>query len=115
MKYTLILTNEEWINISSACKLFGVSRSGYYYWKANVGKRLSEKSAAEQLSAVINAEFDKSRGTYGSIKITESLQQKKVKISHNTVAKVMKSAGLKSIVSKKFKPQTTDSNHGKPI
>ena len=27
----------------------------------------------------------------------------------------MKYAGLKSIVSKKFKPQTTDSNHAKPV
>jgi ACT domain-containing protein len=81
VKYTLILENEDWLNIGSACKLFGVSRSAYYYWKANAGKRLSEKSAAEQLLAVINAEFNKSRGTYGSIKITESLQQKEVKIS----------------------------------
>ena len=115
MKYTLILENEDWLNIGCACKLFGVSRSGYYYWKSNADRRLIDKRAAEQLLVVINAEFNKSRGTYGSIKITESLQQKEVKISHNTVAKVMKGAGLKSIVSKKFKPQTTDSNHGKPI
>ena len=61
------------------------------------------------------AEFTESRDTYGSVKITERLQQKEVKISHNTVAKIMKDAGLKSIVSKKFKPQTTDSNHAKPV
>ena len=61
------------------------------------------------------AEFTESRDTYGSVKITERLQQKEVKISHNTVAKIMKDAGLKSIVSKKFKPQTTDSNHANPI
>ncbi len=56
-----------------------------------------------------------SRKTYGIVKITESLNQKDVEISHNTVAKIMKDAGLKSIVSKKFKPQTTDSNHIKPV
>ncbi len=115
MKYTLILENEEWLNIGSACKLFGVSRSGYYYWKANADKRAAEKAAVEQLLVFINAEFSKSRDTYGSVKITECLQQKGVKISHNSVAKVMKNAGLKSIVSKKFKPQTTDSNHVKPV
>ena len=27
---SLILENEEWLNIGSACKLFGVNRSGYY-------------------------------------------------------------------------------------
>ena len=64
---------------------------------------------------VINAEFTKSRDTYGRVKITERLQQKEVKISHNTVAKIMKDAGLKAIVSKKFKPQTTDHNHAKQI
>ena len=115
MKYTLILENEEWLNIGSACKLFGVSRSGYYYWKSNVLRRLADKKAAEQLLAVINAEFTKSRENYGSVKITECLQQKEVKVSHNTVAKIMKEAGLKSIVSMKFKPQTTDSNHAKPV
>lgn len=115
MKYTLILENEEWLTIGSACKLFGVSRSGYYYWKARADKRLAEEVVAEQLLAVINAEFAKSRDTYGSVKITESLQQKEVKISHNTVAKIMRGAGLKSRVSQKFKPQTTDSNNGKAI
>ncbi len=115
MNYTLILENEDWLNIASACKLFGVSRSGYYYWKANVDRRAAEKSIAEQLLAVINAEFTKSRETYGSVKISKSLQQKEIKASHNTVAKIMKDAGLKSIVSKKFKPQTTDSSHAKPV
>lgn len=99
MKYTLILENEDWLNIGCACKLFGVSRSGYYYWKANTDKRLIEKLGAKQLVAVINAEFTKSRGTYGNIKTTKSLQQKDIKASHNTVAKIMKKAGLKSIVS----------------
>ena len=115
MKYTLILENEEWLNIGSACKLFGVSRSGYYYWKSHADKRLAEKAAGKQLLAVINTEFTKSRDTYGSVKITESLQQKEIDVSHNTVAKVMKNAGLRSNVSKKFKPQTTDSKHDKPI
>lgn len=57
MKYTLILENEEWLTICSACKLFGISRSGYYYWKANANKRIAEKAVVEQLLAVINAEF----------------------------------------------------------
>ncbi len=96
MKYTLILENEEWLTIGSACKLFGISRSGYYYWKANSAKRIADKAVVEQLLTVINAEFTKSRDTYGSVKITERLQQKEVKISHNTVAKIMKDAGLKS-------------------
>lgn len=67
MKYTLILENEDWLNIGSACKLFGVSRSGYYYWKSNADRRRIEKMAAEQLLAIINAEFNKSKGIYGSI------------------------------------------------
>ena len=61
VKYTLILENEDWLTIGCACKLFGVSRSGYYYWKANTDKRLIEELGAEQLLAVINAEFNKSR------------------------------------------------------
>ena len=115
MKYTLILENEVWMNIDVACKLFAVSRSGFYWWKANADKRLIEKSIAENLLAVINEEFKKSRDTYGSVKITEKLRTQGVEVSHNTVAKSMKKAGIRSKVSKKFKPQTTDSKHDNPI
>lgn len=115
MKYTLIQENKKWINIGSACKALGVSRYGYYSWKASAGKRKAGDEAVTKLLRLINTEFTNSRGTYGSVKISKSLLDRNIKVGHNKVAKVMKAAGLRSKVSRKFKPQTTDSNHNKPI
>ena len=115
MKYTLIEQNEDWINIGTACQLLGVSRSSFYAWKANAELRTTKTIAAKQLLAVINHEFQNSRGTYGSLKIAEALRKQEIVVSHNTVAKSMKKAGLKSKTCKKFKPQQTDSDHDNPI
>lgn len=75
MKYTLIEQNEDWINIGTACQLLGVSRSSIYAWKANAELRTTKTIAAKQLLAVINHEFQNSRGTYSSLKIAEALRK----------------------------------------
>jgi transposase InsO family protein len=63
----------------------------------------------------IKDEFVRSRGVYGVLKITECLNKCGIDISHNTVSKLMQDNGLYSKVCKKFKAQTTDSDHDKPI
>lgn len=52
---------------------------------------------------------------YGSPKITEKLLEEGFTISERTVGIYMKELGLRSCVSRKFKVQTTDSNHDHPI
>lgn len=98
--------------VEKMCKLLKVSRSSYYaflkektnqrvYWKQNVLKE-------------IIACHEKSRNTYGSPRIAKSLQDKGIKVSKVTVAKMMKKENIRSITSKKFKV-TTNSKHKEPI
>jgi len=51
---------------------------------------------------------------YGSPRIHRELKERAVLCCENTVAKVMKAAGIRSKTAKKFKA-TTDSKHGRPV
>ena len=56
-----------------------------------------------------------SKCRYGSPKITVELCKRGVQISRPRVARIMRKAGIKSIVHRRFRIQTTDSNHNYPI
>ncbi|GGG62958.1 IS3 family transposase [Paenibacillus radicis (ex Gao et al. 2016)] len=52
---------------------------------------------------------------YGSPKITSLLRKEGWKVSERFVGKLMKENGLRSCVTKKYRVNTTDSNHDQPI
>ena len=54
--------------------------------------------------------FEDNKNLYGSPRITRVLNRKGIKVSRPRVARMMRKAGLRSVVKKKFKV-TTDSNH----
>jgi transposase InsO family protein len=91
------------------CKILELSRSGYYSWL----KRSESARAKENRSLVVEiaAVHKKSRETYGSPRIHDELIKKNVKCSKNRVARLMNKNHIKSVHSKRFKPQTTDSKH----
>ncbi len=94
------------------CKVLRVSKSGYYYW---LGSGISKRAKENQiLTEKIEKVFEESRHTYGSPRIHARLIQHGVKVSQRRVAKLMKLAGIKSKVKKKYKA-TTDSDHHYPI
>lgn len=101
------------VPISFGCRYFGVSRSSYYYWaKSNDLPSLKTK---EQVLKAIRKSFEESKETYGSPRIYLDLIEQGFQISENTVAKYMRELGLDARLKKKFKVQTTDSNHSDPI
>lgn len=63
----------------------------------------------------ITYHFHDTHGRYGSPKITILLQREGHKVSERTVGKNMRELGLRSCVAKKFRVNTTDSNHDLPI
>jgi transposase InsO family protein len=92
------------------CKVFKVSSSGYYYWlKQPVSLR---KSKQDELLVEINKIYQKSKCRYGSPRITIELKMNGIKTSRPRVARLMRKAHIRSIVRKKYRVQTTDSNHG---
>ncbi len=52
---------------------------------------------------------------YGSPRIADELREQGVKASRNRIARLMKKAGIRSIMYKKYRVQTTESNHDYPV
>jgi len=97
--------------VAKLCKVLLVSRSGYYAWE----NRPKSKRAVENemITAMIKDIHEKKRGIYGSRKITAEIRRKKP-VNHKRIERLMKEAGVRSKIAKKFKA-TTDSKHNLPV
>ncbi|RUT72684.1 IS3 family transposase, partial [Ancylomarina longa] len=95
------------------CRVLSVSKSGFYEWLSR--KKSSRSIAYAKDSKEIISIYNTSKKRYGSYKIHAELSFKGIKTSRNRVARIMKSQGIKSIVNKKYRVQTTDSNHSNRI
>ena len=95
------------------CKVFEISRSGYYNWTNRKPSKLAMET--HKIKNEIKSIYQESKGRYGSPKITVELRIKGFKVSRPRVARIMRSEGLKSIIKKKYKICTTDSKHHYPI
>jgi len=90
-----------------------VSRSGFYKWRQSIPSQREQRKA--MVLERITFHFHDSEKRYGSPKITRMLWNEGIPISERTVSIYMQELGLRSCVSRKFKVQTTDSNHDLPI
>ena len=112
MKYAFILGSEVAFPVAVLCRVLGVSRSGFYDWKAQPVSRRSERSVA--LRAKVREAFEASRRTYGSPRVRADLLADGETVSEKTVAKLMREQGLVARAKKRFRA-TTDSKHEDPI
>ena len=102
------MENQSVFAIEKMCKVVKVSRSGYYSW---VRKKPSKRTVENQeLLDQIRRIHEDSRQTYGSPRIAAELRSRHIQASRPRVARIMKKAGLRSKIVKKFKA-TTDSKH----
>ena len=112
MKYDFIKTNQAIFSVQLCCKLFSVSRSGYYQWFNR--KPSQQETANAVLDAKIKSLFKAHYQRAGSPRITKDLHAANEPCSENRVARRMKKLGLRALAKRKFKV-TTDSDHNKPI
>ncbi|WMJ73496.1 IS3 family transposase [Cytophagaceae bacterium ABcell3] len=96
--------------VEKMCRTFNVARNSFYEWKKEKQLKLAQQRAI--LLKEIKTVHELSNGTYGSPRITLDLRKKGFAVSRPRVARIMKDHGIRSVVSKKFKVCTTDSNHG---
>jgi len=99
--------------VGRLCDVLEVSRSGYYAWK---GRRPGERAARrEQLLGQIREVHEENRQVYGSPRVHRDLGAKGVACSENTVAKLMRRAGIRPKARRRFVAKTTDSRHDQPV
>lgn len=94
------------------CSVLEVSRSGFYAWVK--GAESPREQANRRLTDLIVEIHKKSRGTYGAPRIHAELRARGERCSKNRVARLMKAAGIRAKVRRKFRG-TTDSSHSMPV
>ena len=94
------------------CKVFKVSRSGYYNWLRSKPSRrnLENQLLLQQIKSI----HHDSKQRYGSPKITMILNKDVKQASRVRSARIMRKAQIRSKIRQKFKV-TTDSTHSLPI
>jgi putative transposase len=107
VKYAWIKHHRDSFSVSVMCRVLGVSKSGFY-------KRLNAAPSprakrSERIRATVRDIHEQSRQIYGSYKIAEVMRADDdlETACRNTVASAMRELGLKSKVSRAFKPATT--------
>lgn len=95
------------------CRVLCVSRSGYYAWRRRAPSATALRRA--ELTARIGQAHAESRRIYGAPRVHRELLAQDMRCSKNTVAKLMRKAGLRSKRRRRFVVRTTDSRHAHPI
>ena len=100
-------------DVAQACRVLGVSRSGYYEWlkRPLSVRKTEEKKLAEQIRKI----WEDSRETYGLPRIHDQLKKADTKCGKNRLARIMKENKIQGVGKKRFKVMTTDSKHDLPI
>jgi transposase InsO family protein len=95
------------------CDVLEVSPGGYYLWLDRPESKRAHRH--QELVQKITKTHQENRRVYGSPRVHQALLCQGEKVSLNTVAKVMKTQGIKARSHKRFRVRTTDSTHSNPV
>lgn len=80
-------------SIALMCRVYGVTRAGFYAWRSRGPSQRAQQN--ESLSGQIRRVHQASRGTYGSPRVYQRLQELGVPVGENRVARLMRRLGIK--------------------
>ena len=95
-------------NTARLCKLFGISRSGFYAWRSRPASRRAREDVV--LLDHIQTEFEVSHRSYGRPRMVEEFRELGFKVGHTRIGRLMRENGIKAVRTRKFK-RTTNSNY----
>jgi len=91
------------MSITRCCRLFGVTRAGYYAWR---GRRVSAHAQQDRLlTTQIERVFAAHAGRYGSPRVYRVLQEEGVCVSRRRVARLMRAAGWRGKAVGGYRPR----------
>jgi transposase InsO family protein len=112
VKYAWIKEYSKRFQVSVMCRVLKVDKSSYYRWikEGEVVKRVDKK-----LNELIKMIFVQGRENYGTRRIkVQLLKRFGFIVSRRRIGTIMKDLGLKAKTKKRYKINTTDSNHNLP-
>jgi putative transposase len=80
------------------CRLYGVTRAGYYAWRVRVPSARADADA--KLAAEIERIHRSSRRVYGSPRVHRTLRNRGVRVGAKRVARLMREHGIKARVAR---------------
>jgi len=94
------------------CRVFGVSRSGFYDWEDSNPSCHSQED--ERLKVAIKAAHKRTRKTYGARRLQPELAADGFVAGRDRIARLRRELGLRCRQKRRFKA-TTNSNHDLPV
>jgi len=95
------------------CKVLEIDKSSYYHW-IRAGSMV--KKVDKKLNELVEIVFVQGRCNYGTRRIKEKLEQLYgLIVSRRRICAIMRYLGLEAKIKKRYKINTTDSNHSLPI
>jgi transposase InsO family protein len=102
---------EKEFKVIDMCRVFEVSRSGYYQWQKRPVSN-HDRTELEIIKPALRKVFKESRETYGCVRVSNMLCKIGVPISAKRASRIMKIEKLIPKAARRFKV-TTDSSHKK--
>ena len=103
-RYEFIQERSDKAQIRTLCDVLGVSRSGYYRWRAQPVSR--HRKIDGELLERIKAIHQASRALYGSPRIHDSLAEQGVSCSRKRVARLMREHHIRAKTARRFRVTT---------
>jgi transposase InsO family protein len=101
------------MDVSEACEVLGISRSGYYaHRRKPQAKRRSEDAV---LGPEVREAFQASRGNYGSPRLVHALRRKGLRLGKARISRLMREQGCQVARKRRFVPRTTVTDKNSPV
>jgi transposase InsO family protein len=113
VKYAWIKEHSNEFQVTVMCRILKVDRASYYHWikSGSITKKVDKK-----LNELIEIIFVQGRKNYGTRRIKDKLVQRYgVIVSRRRIGFIMKELGLIAKTKKRYKINTTNSNHNLPV
>jgi transposase InsO family protein len=97
-RFQFVADHQRRYGVKRLCKVLGIARSSFYYWRATAADRAARAASDARLAARIRLAHRASKGTYGVPRITAELRDGGDAVNHKRVARVMRAhkiAGLR--------------------
>ena len=112
MKFAWIAAEKATFRVRDLCRALGVTRSGFYAWSVRPESRHARRD--RQLSVLVRASFEASKGRYGSPRIHRDLEEQGERVSRKRVIRLKQAAQLHARRRRRF-TCTTKSDHDLPV
>lgn len=112
MRFHFIAAEKAHHSLALLCRCLRVTRSGFHAWQKRPESAHAKRD--QQLTVLVRASFEASKGRYGSPRIHKDLQEQQEPASRKRVIRLMQEQQLKARQRKRFKC-TTMSDHDLPV